>query len=100
MARGIGVSAPYLSAVETGKKNVTDDLVHKIINYLGLAGDQAEELRCAADQSKSEFRICVEEQNDITKQAAAAFARSINSSTLDEAVASRILEILNRTKEG
>ncbi|WP_444907770.1 helix-turn-helix domain-containing protein [Microbulbifer sp. SSSA008] len=99
MAAAINVSAPYLSAVETGSKKVTYELVQNISNYLSLSPAEASELQASADSSQTEYRFNLKKQSDITRQAVAAFARNINTSSLDESVAKQILEILENQPE-
>jgi len=46
MAAALHLSAPYLSALEHGRRGrPTDGLVHQICGYFGLFWDDAEELR-------------------------------------------------------
>jgi len=46
MASALHLSAPYLSALEHGRRGrPTDGLVHQICGYFGLFWDDAEELR-------------------------------------------------------
>lgn len=57
MADGVGVSATFLSAVETGKKSPPATLVEKVITYLNLDSMEAERLLSAADESQKVYRL-------------------------------------------
>ena len=52
MAAALGISNAYLSALEHGHRGrPTFDLLHRIIGYLGVIWDEAEELQRLADIS-------------------------------------------------
>src|SRR5687767_14596133 len=53
MANGLGVSSPYLSQVETGKKPLNERFVEKVIKFLDLNTSDANAFRRAAEQSKA-----------------------------------------------
>ena len=94
MAIALSVSTAYLSAVEHGKKKITDDFINNVIIFLGVSGDDAEHVKYVAAISRNEHRIDVSDHSDSTKEAAAMFARSIGGSTLSEEKSRKILEIL------
>lgn len=75
MAEELGVSAAYLSAVETGKKKLTDGFVAKVVRYFESRGIDAVPLRKAADAAQSEFQIDAEGFSDDSRMLMAAFAR-------------------------
>ncbi|USZ14659.1 helix-turn-helix domain-containing protein [Moraxella sp. FZLJ2107] len=81
MAENIGVSAPYLSAIETGKKPINANLLNKIIDYLGLSAQQANELVAVA--STLEQDIVIKPANDCEAELALMFARKLDNQTLD-----------------
>lgn len=53
MARELGVSSPYLSQVETGKKPLNGRFVEKVIRFLDLNTTDANALRRTAEHSKA-----------------------------------------------
>lgn len=91
MAENIGISAPYLSAIETGKKPITAQLLNKIIDYLNLPAQQANELVAIA--SKLDQDIIIKPANDCEAELALMFARKMDNKTLD------FQKILNLLKE-
>jgi hypothetical protein len=60
MAKGLKISTPYLSQMETGKRAIPSGYEEKIINYFSLQPDEANELRRAAALSRAEYQIAVE----------------------------------------
>lgn len=59
MAPAIGLSVQYLSAVETGRKPVHDELLEASIKFFQQidAGFDADALRAAADQSRRQVSV-------------------------------------------
>jgi transcriptional regulator with XRE-family HTH domain len=58
MAKILGVTASYLSQIETGKKSsVSPVMLDQICAILGLIWDDAEEIKRLARQSKSRVKI-------------------------------------------
>ncbi|WP_337880902.1 helix-turn-helix transcriptional regulator [Rheinheimera sp.] len=94
MAQGLSVTPAYLSAVENNKKKLTNELVEKVIAFLKLPSDEAEQLRDCAARSRTEHVINTKSQTGLANEAVAMFARNIESSALTEEKAKRILEIL------
>lgn len=89
MAENIGVTAPYLSAIETGKKPLNAHLLNQIINYLGLSNDEANKLVAMA--SKLEQDIIIKPANDCEAELALMFARKMDNKTLN---IEKILDLL------
>lgn len=59
MAGALGVSSPYLSQIETGKRPVPDGFEERVTRILGLSMADAKELQRAAALSRSNFQIGV-----------------------------------------
>lgn len=99
MAEGVGVSAAFLSAVETGKKAVSDDLVSRIAAFLGYAPGSAEfnELQDAAVVSRGEISMSTRALDERQQETALAFAR--NFEKLHAGDLDKILEMLKAAKE-
>lgn len=98
LARGIGLSVPYLSQIETGAKPIQDALVEKIIRVLGLIGNSANELRRAAALSSSEYAIRLQDcASDDDRMLASAVASGFARLSADrKAELRRIMEDNNR----
>lgn len=90
LASSIGVSSAFLSAVETGKKPVSADLITKITNALGLKKDEESLLTHAASQS---VESVVVRPNDAEEaEIALMFARRLQSNSVDLDAIRKILE--------
>lgn len=76
MADYMSVSSAFLSAVESGKKKITGDIVEKSVSFFG--GDQRlkAQLETAAWISATEYKFDVSDKNDITRETVAMFARN------------------------
>jgi transcriptional regulator with XRE-family HTH domain len=93
MADRVGRSAPFLSAVETGEKQIPADLVDQVINAFQCSAHDAAALRSAAEQSQREFKISVgKAATDSQREVAAMFARRFKS--LTEADLAKFKEVL------
>lgn len=57
MASALGVSSPYLSQIETGKRPIPEGFEDKVARILGLSMSDAKELERAAALSRSEYQI-------------------------------------------
>jgi transcriptional regulator with XRE-family HTH domain len=77
MADGLQTSSAYLSAVETGKKKISDDLVDKVIAFFGLDNDQAISLRQAVDNSPVAVKIDLKNASSEERMLVNAFARKV-----------------------
>ena len=92
MAKTLGVTLPFLSAVESGKKNVPVDLIRKIVECYGLDKQAELELIQAADESKPQYKISAIGAGVTQRKAALQFARSFDQ--MDDETARKILELL------
>lgn len=93
MADALGKSSAYLSAVETGRKNPTRELVTAAAEYFSLGEPERAELEEAAYQSASQLQISMEGFNDSQREVVASFARRFSS--LSESDLKRIRGLLN-----
>lgn len=88
----LGVSLPFLSAVENGKRNVPADWVDKIVSHYNLSPEETQELLEAIEQSKTQMKIDLKSSDFFQRTAAMQFARSFDN--MDEDTAKRIIELL------
>jgi HTH-type transcriptional regulator, competence development regulator len=84
MAELLDKTPAFLSAVETGRKNVPGDLVKEIARKLALNEKQETELELAALKSRSEVSISMKRLDERQKEVVAAFARNFNSIESDD----------------
>jgi transcriptional regulator with XRE-family HTH domain len=94
MADQLGVSAAFVSSVETGRKNPPEEFVAQVSKVLKLDKNKAAELRKFALQSSSVVRLRPKPQNQVV---VAEFARKF--SELNKQEMEDILKILNRVPE-
>lgn len=58
MAAALEISAPYLSALEHGRRGTPSaGLIHQICQYFGLIWDEADELTALAKSSRPRLRL-------------------------------------------
>lgn len=93
MAAAIGISAAFLSSVETGKRNIPSELLEKIVAHFDLKGTEAHELRRLALESRNAVTL---KPTDKNRGLATAFARKFEE--LDKAQIEEILKVLNKAK--
>lgn len=97
MAKILGTSLPFLSAVENGKKNVPNDWVAKIVDYYHLKQSEEEELLEAIEESRVQYKLTPKNASGIQRKAALAFARSFDE--MDDDTAMKILELLSKKED-
>lgn len=94
MADKLNVTSSYLSAVETGKRNVPQEWPEKITQLYQLNSEQCSELRSAIEGSQLSVKIDLLSSSTKDKNLAMAFAREFKE--LGESEKSEILNILQR----
>ena len=97
MAKVLGASLPFLSAVENGKKNVPAEWVEKIVTHYGLANSEKQELKSAIEESRTQYKITPINAGIKQRRAAMQFARSFDE--MDDETATKILELLSKKGE-
>lgn len=97
MANVLGVSLPFLSAVENGKKNVPAEWIGKITEHYGLTKQERERLKEVVEESKTQFKILAVKAGNNQRRAALQFARSFDE--MDDETALKILELLSKKEE-
>lgn len=99
MARRLGVSASFLSAVEVGKKNVPEGWIRKISDEYGLSPDKEVELCGLAEDAVKSVKINLFGSGDAQRTAALTFARNFDD--LPPETASQIIKLIHDSgKEG
>ena len=97
MAKKIEVSSAYLSAVENGKKAITQSLIEKIIEYFSLGTEQVLELKKVADNSPVSIKFNLKDSSSDERILVSAFARQV--SDLSDSQKDDIFEILSKESE-
>ncbi|HRJ51938.1 MAG TPA: helix-turn-helix domain-containing protein [Candidatus Thiothrix moscowensis] len=77
MAAALGLSSAYLSAVENGKKNVTDQLLIGVIDYFSLDEKATVELREAAANSQTSVKFDLQDSPEMERMLVSSFARKV-----------------------
>jgi len=93
MAEKLGVSSSFLSAVETGKRNIPDGWVEKICLYYNLAMFEQEALKDAAANSAMAVTIDLSNMVPKRRETASLFARKFDE--VDDTTIEAIRKLLN-----
>ena len=94
MAKGLGVSAAYLSALEHGHRGRPNRaFVHRICAYFNIIWDEAEELQALAQLSHP--RVTVDTAGLSPEQTELANRLAERIEKLDTETVRRMLELLN-----
>lgn len=94
MAKALGASLPFLSAVENGKKNVPTEWIEKIVAHYDLTDAEKKELETAVEESRTQYKIVPINAGIQQRRAAMQFARSFDE--MDDETATKILELLSK----
>ncbi|MCU7963835.1 helix-turn-helix domain-containing protein [Shewanella sp. SM101] len=93
LAEVLGVSSAYLSAIELGKKAVTDKNILRMIEYFDLNPEDSAELRHAAKTSQPSIKIELKDSSIEQRELAVSFARNYqNISPEDQRKLMELLE--------
>ncbi len=84
MAKAIGVTSSLLSAVELGKRSISEELILNVIKYFNYDDEQEEKLREAAMISQPVMKFNVTSHNDQEKILLHKFAHKVKSLSKDE----------------
>lgn len=97
LAKVLNVKTPFLSAVENGKKNVPAEWIDKIISHYDLSSSEQSKLARAIEESKTQYKLKMQNVGIFQRRAAMEFARSFDD--MDDETAIKIMELLNKKKE-
>lgn len=95
-AKLLNVKVPFVSAVESGKRNVPEGWVEILTEHYDLDENQRAELQEAIEESKTQVKVNLIQATDIQRRVALQFQRSFDN--LDEKTANELLKILDKEK--
>ncbi|MBO4909778.1 MAG: XRE family transcriptional regulator [Lachnospiraceae bacterium] len=98
MAKFLGTTTPFLSAVENGRKNVPKEWLSIISDYYRLSDDERKELEEAIEESKLQTKINMKDSSEMQRKVALQFARSFDE--IDDETAERIIALLQKKDGG
>ena len=84
MAEQLGVTPSYLSSVESGKRNISEDWPQRIGALYGLTASEIEDLEVAAAASTTQIKLDLSQTDRESRELAVAFARSFNELTPED----------------
>ncbi|MCU7932790.1 MAG: helix-turn-helix domain-containing protein [Candidatus Thiodiazotropha sp. (ex Codakia rugifera)] len=93
VARAISVSVAFLSAIETGKKNVPDKVFSRIVTHFGLSTAEIDSMKHLAWISQKEVKINMQKLDNRGRELVAGFARRFEEQQIDEEQLRRLREI-------
>lgn len=96
MAKKLGVSSAFLSAVENGKKKLPDSWYEKLSQLYLLTEEQLTKLKQAVIESSSIVELDVAHSTCYQKKLAVSFAREFNS--IDEDLCKKLLKLLKKKR--
>ena len=94
MAKTLEISSAFLSAIETGRKNIPDGIVSKIRDSYRLSEEEYFSLLKAVEMSQQKLQIDLGGETTANKEVAIAFAKRFHSLTHEDRV--EILRILSK----
>ena len=92
MAKKLGISMSYLSAIEAGKRNIPSDMVSKIISSYKLSKERSEILKQSEVESAKQINIDLSTVSVEQRKLVFALSRKINDISDEECF--KILEKL------
>lgn len=84
VADELEVSPAYLSSIELGKKNISNEFISRISTHFKLSGQQSKELRSLASLSQPQVKIDLKDNSDQERELVMAFARGYKNKTEEE----------------
>ncbi len=91
-AKLLDVKLPFVSTVESGKRNVPEEWIPILIDHYNLSVAEQAELEEAVALSKTQMKINLISASNTQRRLAVQFQRSFEK--LDEDTASAIIELL------
>ena len=94
MAEKLGISVPYLNAIENGRRDVPNDLLEKIISAYPLSERDVSNLKEALVTTKDRVKIDLTELGEKRRRAILALAQDdIDAETLEQ-----ICNLVNKSR--
>ncbi len=84
MANKLKISTSYLSAIESGKRNIPSDMVDCIVKIYGLSIERRDELRQAEAESSTNIDIDLSKVSDGQKKLIFALSRKLDGITEEQ----------------
>lgn len=84
MAKKLGISASYLSTIETGKRKLNDKLLDKIIRTYGLSKIDAEKLRELRNLAAQEVNVSLDDMDAEKQESLVKFLSNIKTLSSDD----------------
>ena len=94
MAKVLDIKTPFLSAVETGKKNVPTDWIDKLVEHYSLSEFEKRKLENAIEESRTQYKIMAQNASVNQRRVAMQFARSFDD--IDDETALKIMKLLKK----
>ena len=94
MADELGVPSSYLSAVEMGRKSVTDEFLKRILTTFPFSEEEEKKLKQSAALSPVSAKLNLEKSSALHRKAALSFARKFDS--LDDETIKKIMNLLGQ----
>lgn len=95
-AKLFGVSLPFMSAVENGKKKIPAGWYEILVAHYQLSDDEQKKLQEAIEQSCLQIKINLNKSDDYRRRMALQFQRSFDN--IDEEAAEKIMDILKNAR--
>jgi len=92
MADALDIPSSYLSAMEMGRKSVSNDFLQRLFNIYRFTSVEQQELKIAAAKSADQYKLSTKNVDSTHKELAFSFARKFEE--LDEETVTKILELL------
>lgn len=92
MAKSIGVSTSFLSALELGRKQVSKDLIGKLFSAYDIDESKKDEIRELAAMSGTSIRLNLEGASDQKREFVSNLSKKL--AELDDDVIAQLQEVL------
>ena len=96
-AKLLGCMVPFVSAVESGKKNVPESWAPILIDHYNLSEEESKELYEAINDSKTQVKLNLASATNPQRMLAVQFQRSFEK--LDDETANAIMKLLEKTED-
>lgn len=94
IAAVLNVKTPFVSAVESGKRNVPEDWIQTITEHYNLSPSEQAELTDAVEQSKTQIKMNLISTPENKRKVALQFQRAFDE--MDDDTAKAIMELLSK----